>query len=246
MSVPIALRFLLPVGIKGLFLSIWSWACSPATAGICIPGAAFLFRCDSAVEEKTFHAQTTHLALRFSITGVAVSHSASARSSPPNNTSTLWLLTAAVSPAARGRPSSAGFTGKKEQHRRLDRRDHRLGAGRHRDHHRDVLAQHCSDDWPNDVELEHPSAAEILVQLSGFRIYRFLHGREFVCDCFTHDLRRNFNLDQMLHRGKYAVEAKASKPLSLRQKLSLKNIMRFDENFTFGDKLVAGEFSGGR
>jgi SSS family solute:Na+ symporter len=52
--------------------------------------------------------------------------------------------------------------------------------------------------------------------------------------------RKPFDLDQMLHRGKYAVESDAAVPVGLRHRLSLKSILRFDENFTTGDRFVAG------
>jgi SSS family solute:Na+ symporter len=54
--------------------------------------------------------------------------------------------------------------------------------------------------------------------------------------------RRPFDLERMLHRGKYAVEAKADKPavLPFRERLRLRNLLHFDDNFTFRDKLIAG------
>jgi len=178
MSVPIALRFLLPVGIKGLFLSIMVMACS-GDGGICIPGAAFYSGCDSAVEEKSVHAQTTHWALRFSITGVAVFAFCFSTVFTPKIHPALWLLTAAVFTRRRGAAIIGGFTGKKEQPPPPGPARSPARAGRHRDHHGTY--------WPNmfrrlanDVELN--------IHLRGnsgsiirFRIYRFLHGREFVC-----------------------------------------------------------------
>jgi len=52
--------------------------------------------------------------------------------------------------------------------------------------------------------------------------------------------REDFNLDRILHRGKYAVAADGPKPQSLRQRLTIQSILRFDENFTFGDKVISG------
>jgi SSS family solute:Na+ symporter len=47
----------------------------------------------------------------------------------------------------------------------------------------------------------------------------------------------------MLHRGQYSVEAKSDKQagvLPLRERLRPSNLLHFDSNFTFKDKLVAG------
>src|SRR5439155_22031802 len=52
--------------------------------------------------------------------------------------------------------------------------------------------------------------------------------------------RKPFNLDKMLHRGIYAVEAQSRRPLGLRERLKLKNIFSFDSNFTRVDKFTAG------
>src|SRR5206468_11612373 len=53
--------------------------------------------------------------------------------------------------------------------------------------------------------------------------------------------RQLFNLDKMLHRGKYAIEADGGQPtLSLRERFRLRNILRFDNNFTRIDKITAG------
>ncbi len=51
---------------------------------------------------------------------------------------------------------------------------------------------------------------------------------------------RDYNLDALLHRGQYAVEEGGGKPLNLRQRFTFQNIFRFDQNFTRADKLVAG------
>jgi len=53
--------------------------------------------------------------------------------------------------------------------------------------------------------------------------------------------RAAFDLDRMLHRGKYAPAGEPAKPqLAMRERFRLKNILQFDSNFTFTDKLVSG------
>ncbi|HRK32932.1 MAG TPA: hypothetical protein PLD59_17850, partial [Tepidisphaeraceae bacterium] len=53
--------------------------------------------------------------------------------------------------------------------------------------------------------------------------------------------RQDYNLDKMLHRGEYALEGEnAGTSTSLRHRFSLRNILKFDSNFTFTDKLVSG------
>jgi SSS family solute:Na+ symporter len=53
--------------------------------------------------------------------------------------------------------------------------------------------------------------------------------------------RQLFNLDKMLHRGKYAIEADGGQPtMALRERFRLRNILKFDNNFTRLDKITAG------
>jgi len=53
--------------------------------------------------------------------------------------------------------------------------------------------------------------------------------------------RTRFDLDRMLHRGKYAALAEdvAKAPLPLRERFKLRNILQFGPEFTLGDKLAS-------
>ena len=55
--------------------------------------------------------------------------------------------------------------------------------------------------------------------------------------------RQDYDLDALLHRGKHAVEGDtvaAGRTSSLRERFRLRNILQFDANFTFSDKMVSG------
>jgi SSS family solute:Na+ symporter len=53
--------------------------------------------------------------------------------------------------------------------------------------------------------------------------------------------REDYNLDKMLHRGIYADGYKASDgPVKLSERFKLRNILKFDSNFSLSDKLVSG------
>ena len=52
--------------------------------------------------------------------------------------------------------------------------------------------------------------------------------------------RAEVDLDRLLHRGRYAVEGdRTTPPTPLRERFRLKNVLGFDNNFTFGDKLAS-------
>ena len=52
--------------------------------------------------------------------------------------------------------------------------------------------------------------------------------------------RENFNMDRMLHRGIYAVEAEKQFETKSKTKVTWGRLIGLDEHFTFGDKLLAG------
>jgi SSS family solute:Na+ symporter len=55
-----------------------------------------------------------------------------------------------------------------------------------------------------------------------------------LCTC-----KVDFNMDRMLHRGKYAIEGDVS-PASSSRKLHWGAVLGFDSEFTRGDKVIAG------
>jgi solute:Na+ symporter, SSS family len=50
--------------------------------------------------------------------------------------------------------------------------------------------------------------------------------------------REDFNMERMLHRGKYAVDATGAAPA--KRKFTWGSLIGFDKNFTFGDKILSG------
>jgi len=56
--------------------------------------------------------------------------------------------------------------------------------------------------------------------------------------------RENFNMDRMLHRGVYAVEAEKKFETKSKTKVTWGRLIGLDEHFTFGDKLLAGGLFG--
>jgi len=52
--------------------------------------------------------------------------------------------------------------------------------------------------------------------------------------------REDFNMDRMLHRGQYARGTEQPKPIPLRERFTWKRLIGVDENFTLGDKWIAG------
>jgi SSS family solute:Na+ symporter len=53
--------------------------------------------------------------------------------------------------------------------------------------------------------------------------------------------REDFNMDRMLHRGKYAIETPGEKPLPTgKRKFAWGDLLGFDPQFTRGDKIISG------
>jgi SSS family solute:Na+ symporter len=53
--------------------------------------------------------------------------------------------------------------------------------------------------------------------------------------------REDFNMDRMLHRGRYAIETSpAASPPTARRRFSWGSVMGFDAEFTRGDKVISG------
>ena len=52
--------------------------------------------------------------------------------------------------------------------------------------------------------------------------------------------REDFNLERMLHRGKYAVEEEKKFETQSEKRVTLGRLIGIDQHFTFGDKMIAG------
>lgn len=51
--------------------------------------------------------------------------------------------------------------------------------------------------------------------------------------------RQKYELDKLLRRGIYSDQAESTPPMRWRERLKVQNILKFDSNFTFSDKLVS-------
>jgi SSS family solute:Na+ symporter len=243
MSVPIALRFLLPVGIKGLFLSIMLMGLLSGDGGHLHSWGSIFIQDVVLPLKKTPMTPRQHIwVLRLAITGVAAfAFCFSVGFTLQQAIQLWWLLTAALFVGGAGAAIIGGL---------YWQRGTTAGAwtGALTGSTLAVVGIITGTYWPWVINHIGPT-------LSGWNIHlpaKFWFNYQvsgFIASCAGATsyvivslltCRTPFDLDRMLHRGRYAVEPNAAAPVGLRHRLSLKSILRFDENFTRGDKFVAG------
>jgi SSS family solute:Na+ symporter len=243
MSVPIALRFMLPVGIKGLFVSILVMGLLSGDGGHLHSWGSIFIQDVVLPLRKTAMTPRQHIwLLRIAITGVAAfAFFFSTVFALQQAIMLWWLLTAAIFVGGAGAAIIGGLYWK---------RGTTAGAwtGAITGSTLAVAGIITGTYWTSIVQHAGPTLSGWNVhlpekfwfnyQVSGFIASCAGAASYVIVSLLT--CRTPFNLDQMLHRGKYAVEPDAATPVALHHRLSLRSILRFDENFTFSDKLVAG------
>jgi solute:Na+ symporter, SSS family len=220
MTIPIALRYLLPVGIKGLFCSMMIMGLLSGDGGHLHSWGSILVQDVILPLRKTPMTPRQHImALRIAVAGVAAfAFFFSTVFTQTQYIELWWLLTAAVFTGGAGAAIIGGLYWSRGT---------------------------TAAAWAGSLTGCVLSFAGIVIgsywkfndQVSGF-IAALAAMIVYIAVSFA-TCREKFNLDRMLHRGVYALEPQAAQPMSLRQRLRMKNLLRFDDNFTRRDKFVA-------
>ncbi len=247
MRVPVALSYLLPVGIKGVLAAIMLFAMVAADGsymhswgGILIQDVILPFR------KKPFEPKQHILLLRLAIIGVALfGFFFSLFYEPTQYILMFFALTGAIFSGAgaaiigglywkRGTTPAAWaslITGSTIGVSAIILQQGRVWPG--------YVAPWLQQCFPDSVYLQEHLAKfpingqwmMLVAQLSAVTIY-------VVVSLLT--CRKSFNLDRMLHRGPYAVEAKPGDAPTAKPKFTWGMLIGFDREFTLGDKINAG------
>ena len=231
MEAPIALAYLLPVGVKGMFCAVLLMGIFGGDAThLHSWGSIFIQDILVPLRKKPFGPRVHLMILRSSIVGVAFFaflfgtffHLA-------DYLSMWWSVTQAIFTGGAGSAIIGGLYWKK---------GNAAGA------------------WGGFITGSSLTVAGIVAQ----QVYRF-HDQTFplngvqigffstiaavsvyvIVSLLTH--REDFNIDRMLHRGEYAAIKNLvgdTKVAHYKQKLGLSRFIGFDDNFTLGDKWIAG------
>jgi SSS family solute:Na+ symporter len=242
-TVPIALRFMLPVGIKGLFLSVMIMGLLSGDGGhLHSWGSIFIQDVILPLRKNPLSARQHIWALRISITGVAAFAFSFSLVFPQTQSILLWWqLTAALFIGGAGAAIIGGLYWRKGT-------TSAAWTAAITGSFLGLVGILCGHFWYYILQLLSSPLSHINIhlpdkfffndQVSGFIAATTAAASYIVLSLLT--CRTDFNLDRMLHRGQYAIDADQPKLPPLRHRFSISNILRFDENFTRGDKLIAG------
>jgi len=243
MSITIALRYLLPTGIKGLFCSIMIMGLLAGDCGhLHSWGSIFIQDVVLPLRKKALSPNQHIWLLRFAV--VLVAAFAVLFSFFFTQTQYLnlwWALTGGVFTGGAGAAIIGGLYWKRGT-------TSAAWAGGVTGSALCFLGIACGHFWRWVLRYAGPFFASLHAplpnqfwfndQVSGFLAAITAASIYVIVSLLT--CKRPFNLDQMLHRGQYAIEAEGGKPVSLHRRFTLANFFRFDSNFTFVDKIVAG------
>lgn len=246
MTVPIALSYLLPIGIKGLFVAMMLMGLLAGDSGHMHSwGSIFVQDVILPLKRKPMTPRQHIWALRLSIMGVATfAFVFSLFFQQTQYIALWWALTGGVFTAGAGAVIIGGLYWSKGT-------TAAAWAGGITGSGLALigipLTNKVSWGWIT------ASAAPILQEWGVTLPAKFwFNGLQvaFIASCAAFGVyvivslltnREDYNLEKMLHRGKYALPGeKPVQQLSFRERFTLKNILKFDSNFTFWDKLVSG------
>jgi SSS family solute:Na+ symporter len=240
MTVPIALSYLLPTGIKGLFCAMMVMGLLAGDAGHMHSWGSIFVQDVVLPLRKTSMTPKQHLwALRAAVLSVAIfAFLFSMLWTQTQFISLWWNMTAGVFTGAAGAAIIGGLYWSRGT-------TPAAWAGAVIGSTASLLGVICSNPkgwgWVKKVVEPHYALPEKF----------WLNGQwtAFWAACITVAVyivvalltsQRRFNLDRMLHRGEYAdpKEKQIHHP-TLRERFSVGNIFRFDQHFTRWDKLIA-------
>ncbi|CAN5549493.1 sodium/proline symporter PutP [soil metagenome] len=253
MAAPVALRYLLPPGIKGLFLAIMIMGLLAGDSGHMHSWGAIFVQDVIVPLRKTPMSTRAHMwALRGAVTFVAAfAFTFSMLFSQSQYIALWWAITGGVFTGGAGAAIIGGLYWKRGT-------TAAAWAGTLTGSILALVGIACTSSqlWPyvNDA-----GAAFGLSMPTKF----WLNGQEcafiaaiaavlvYVVVALITSRGRRFNLDRMLNRVEYARDTAGNllnapaaiaslAPLTLRDRFRLRNILRFDKNFTFADKVVSG------
>jgi SSS family solute:Na+ symporter len=256
LTVPIALRFLLPPGVKGLFCAIMVMGFLSADGGHMHSWGSILVQDFILPLTRITLSPKAHIwAIRSAIIGVACFAFCFSMFFPQTEYIFLWMLvTGAVFSAGAGAAIIGGLYWKRGTAAAAWSASIAGSA-------LCLIGIACGAFWPNiyhvlNQKLGIPLPKEFWFnyQVSGFIAQVTAATVYIVVSLLTS--RRAINLDRMLHRGEYTLSDESPGsllpgdpapkqrhqqiPTSLRQRFTLRNVFKFDENFTPGDKVISG------
>ena len=247
MTVPIALSHLLPVGIKGLFVAIMIMGLVAGDSGhLHSWGSIFVQDVVLPLKKKAMSPRQHIWALRLAVMGVAgFALFFSTFWTQTQFINLWWLITGGIFTGGAGAAIIGGLYWKKGT-------TTAAWAATLTGSILSFVGMILGSFWPGIRGVFGPAFASLGMTLPekfwfNFQVSGFIAAIAAVlvyviCSLLTS--RTPFNLDRMLHRGKYAVEAKSDKEPdvqeTIRERFRLRNLLHFDSNFTFTDKLVAG------
>jgi SSS family solute:Na+ symporter len=248
MTVPVALRYLLPAGIKGLFLSIMIMGLVAGDAAhLHSWGSIFIQDVVLPLRKKAFSPAQHMWALRAAVSAVAVWAFTFSLVFPQTQYIVLWWgLTGAIFTGGAGAAIIGGLYWRRGT-------TPAAWAAAITGSTLCVLGILCGSFWPQVTAILQPALDPVGVTLPGKFFFNgmvsaflaILTAATVYVVTSLLTCRQPFNLERMLHRGAYAVtpDGQPAPPQpprrTWRQRLHWRTFVSFDENFTTTDKITA-------